>query len=437
MSWGMVAGAAVSVGGSMLSGGSGSAPKIKMYDTASDIGNVDYIKRGGGDREINLSLSGEQQGIYDTTQGLARGLLQGGAGAPTYQNAMYQGGQALPGAFQDAMANRPSYQPYSDYLSQMGRGVANPYLNMSQAGMFGGNQMMAGLLSGRAPGLGNAQEMYRYGRDRLNNDYNSVYQDRLGLLREQAAPFEERAQNSFMNKLFSMGQLGADSTAGNRSTEAFARGLGQADTTRQLDAMNLSEALYGRDLAAGQNLMGQGTQGIMQAYGQGVNNISNLYGIAGTGAQGYGNTMGNMFDARTAYEALTNERAQRRMRNASEMFGFGQQGMYDAYAQANNLQNMGFGIYDQLQQQADLSSTAAGVGASNSAIPGSQWQQAAGGLLSGIGGGMMANPTGTSTTLRGMFAPALGGTVNTQGIGLSSGQLNSVGGLLDGLRLGG
>lgn len=56
----------------------------------------------------------------------------------------------------------------------------------------------------------------------------------LDLLRQQAQPFENRAMNDLQNRQFSMGQLGT--SGGGLQTEAFARGLGQADLQRQLDA---------------------------------------------------------------------------------------------------------------------------------------------------------------------------------------------------------
>jgi hypothetical protein len=74
------------------------------------------------------------------------------------------------------------------------------------------------------------------------------------MLREQAAPFEERAFSNLQNQLFSTGRLGT--SGGALQTEAFARGLGQADLSRQLasseegrrftqDALRRSEGLFG------------------------------------------------------------------------------------------------------------------------------------------------------------------------------------------------
>lgn len=59
-------------------------------------------------------------------------------------------------------------------------------------------------------------------------------QQTLDLLRQEAAPFEQRAYNANNQNLFNTGRLGT--TGGGIQTEAFARGLGQADLQRQLQA---------------------------------------------------------------------------------------------------------------------------------------------------------------------------------------------------------
>jgi len=56
----------------------------------------------------------------------------------------------------------------------------------------------------------------------------------LALLREQAQPFEDRAFSTHQDNQFMTGQRGT--SGGALQTEAFARGLGQADLSRQLAA---------------------------------------------------------------------------------------------------------------------------------------------------------------------------------------------------------
>ena len=67
-------------------------------------------------------------------------------------------------------------------------------------------------------------------------DPSVLGQQRLDILRQQAAPFEQRAFNNLQTNLFNTGRLGT--TGGGLQTEAFARGLGQADLGRQLAAQD-------------------------------------------------------------------------------------------------------------------------------------------------------------------------------------------------------
>lgn len=70
-------------------------------------------------------------------------------------------------------------------------------------------------------------------------DVSALTAEHLGLLREQAAPFEQRAFNSLQDNLFATGRMGT--TGGGIQTEAFARGLGQADLARQLAAFDVGQ----------------------------------------------------------------------------------------------------------------------------------------------------------------------------------------------------
>jgi hypothetical protein len=63
---------------------------------------------------------------------------------------------------------------------------------------------------------------------------DAVRERTLGLLREQARPEEERLSQAHTQGLFNRGQMGT--TGGAMQTEAFAKGLGQADLMRQLAA---------------------------------------------------------------------------------------------------------------------------------------------------------------------------------------------------------
>lgn len=78
----------------------------------------------------------------------------------------------------------------------------------------------------------------------------------LDLLRRQAQPFEQQAQNRLNNNLFMRGRLGTEDSATGEAFRSFSRGLAEADTQRQVAAMGLSDQLrtsaLGRSLNAAQ-----------------------------------------------------------------------------------------------------------------------------------------------------------------------------------------
>jgi hypothetical protein len=94
----------------------------------------------------------------------------------------------------------------------------------------------------------------------LNQTYDQAYGNTLNTLREQARPEEERAFAGLQDNLFATGRLG--STGGALQTEAFARGLGQADLSRQLAAGQEARLAQQNALGLGQGLFGVGAGGM-------------------------------------------------------------------------------------------------------------------------------------------------------------------------------
>lgn len=176
-----------------------------------------------------LGFLGEQ-GLRDaffTNQLANRGL------ADVMQNQ--QGANLLAqSALQDALAGPDAG------LSQMFGGFAG------QAGGAFGTGARRGLQAfDESLGLGNAQ-LARSGffGDEAAQGFDDLRSSTLATLREQAAPFESRALSDLQDQLFAQGRLG--STGGDRSFEAFARGLGQADLQRQLTAANEARQTRGQ-----------------------------------------------------------------------------------------------------------------------------------------------------------------------------------------------
>src|SRR5690606_26843836 len=126
-------------------------------------------------------------------------------------------------------APQVSAQTISPYMMgdapQISAQAINPYMlgDIPQVSA----QNTAGVdMSGLFSSAGNnpyALEQMQMGRNLMGNSYQDVANQQLALMRQQAAPHEERATNSLMQRLFNQGRMG--STGGGRDIEAFARGL--------------------------------------------------------------------------------------------------------------------------------------------------------------------------------------------------------------------
>lgn len=382
-------GAGASLAGGLLGGSD--APKPKMYDITTGLGTADWSKKRG----LNATLSPEQQAMADAYLQRAQGFLGGQTPTAGFQNWASGLGGMFPSLFQDALgASGVDPSALNAYTQNLG-GLAG----QMQGAFNGANLAGMNILGGAAPGTDMANAMFGAGQGLLGSSpqsYQDVYNQRLGLLREQAQPFEDRASNSFLSRQYAMGRMG--STGGGRDTEAFARGLSQADTTRQLDAMNLSEALYGRDLNAalsnrqiGAGLMGNGLQGLLSGFNSQTGAAQGLLGLGGNIGSLLGNLYGAGYGAQTGYNDMVNARAQQRMQNASTLFGFGNTLGQQDLANAGTMQGLNLNLYQALQQQGAMGTqmTGATMGAP---APTNTFQNAVGGLLSGFGQSVLANP---------------------------------------------
>ena len=163
----------------------------------------------------------------------------------------------------------------------------------------------------------------------------------LDLLRQQAAPFEDRAFTSLLDNQFATGRLG--STGGALQTEAFARGLGQADLSRQLaanqegrnfqqNALGLAAGFQGAGTGArtlGDNLLGN-------AFGR-FSGLSNLaldaegqrFGQQLSGQQNLFNQLGSLFTQQVGLAGTQRGFESQDLGNIMRLFSF-----------ANNLQNI-------------------------------------------------------------------------------------------------
>jgi hypothetical protein len=280
----------------------------------------------GGDASFDL---GGFQGQFDQL-GAASGF---GLGAGT-QNIDTSGL-----AFNEQLAN------------QLGTGAFGTAQGLQQGGfqqglqdsLFGGAQTFAGEAA---------------------QGFEGLRADTLANLRSQAQPFEERQFSNLQENLFGTGRLGT--TGGGIQTEAFARGLGQADLQRQLAATGEARATRGQAIQGAQGLSGAGA-GIAGLGDNLLNSAFSRFGqTAGLGAglneQQFGRTS-NLFQR--GLQGLGGQQSLQQM-----LLGFGQFGA-----------NLGA-----QRASTDISAAGGQANIANNLSGGSN--DVVGSFLSGIGGGL-------------------------------------------------
>ncbi len=389
-----LAGAALSIGGSLLGNKSErkaakrAAAETKPWDLNTNGGfNVDYDP---SNRSLNANMSPEQQAIYQQLGGNASGMLTGTYGP-------LQGYQQ----FSQDIGNYAVPQLFSNYL-----GASNNMPNGAfdfASGRFGGlgNMAMGGGMNalsqafgpGQNTSLSNAMFSRGLGMQDMNVDnYRDIANNQLGLMRDLAAPQEERASNALFQNLFSKGQL--NSEGGARNFEAFGEGLANADTARQLGAQQFAEGLYRGDqqfalnnAQLGQGLIGMGYQGQ-------TNDTSRQLGMGylGQGMLGQsGNFAQSGLNTAIGQSDMANSRAMQRLAAAQQQM-FGGQGLFDQnIAQGLNMLtargNMDTQLMNWLQTSSNVGS---GQGVAASALAnGLPTSNPFSGFLQGLGGGLL------------------------------------------------
>lgn len=262
------------------------ATKFNPYDVAvGGIGSATFDTQGN---LAGTQLDPETSQLIQLLRSGALGAVDSPEAQEAIANAFGFANQALPGA-QEGALNTTSFAPTTDQFAQ------------NQAQFQGGFLPLAGQQAARGG------DFTQRGLGLLGNSYGDVAQNQLNLMREYAQPFEERAYNSLQQRLFNQGRLG--STGGGRDVEAFARGLSQADTTRQLQAQQFAEGLRQNDQRVGLGLLNQG---------QGATNSAGA--LLGQGANV------NQAGASTQFQGIGNEnqRVRARLADAQAIFGFGQ-----------------------------------------------------------------------------------------------------------------
>jgi len=211
----------------------------------SDLGNINLT--AGNLDPVQLAIAQAAQGINLGQGGLNQaqlaGLGLGGQGAGAFDPSALQ---ALMGLSGNAVGS-----------------LFGDFQNASQ------NPFLAGL----------GQSLGQQGGDILSGmgGFDQAFDTTLGRLRESAQPFEDRAFRNLQQRQFSTGQMGT--SGGALQTEAFARGLGQADLQRQIQAGGEARAQQASDLGLGVGLLGAGS-GVQSLQDQLLGTAFNRFGQA-------------------------------------------------------------------------------------------------------------------------------------------------------------
>jgi hypothetical protein len=263
------------------------------------------------------------------------------------------------------------------------------------------NEMFANLLAGGSAGMagslmqngfqqGLQQQLFgQAGQMAGQTDFSALRDQTLDTLRQQAQPFEERAFSSLQDNLFSTGRLG--SSGGALQTEAFARGLGQADLQRQLSATGVAQQQQAQNA-----------------------NIANMFGGLGSNLAGLeSDLLGQAFQRFGATSGLANDLNQARFGRGQAMFGQGLAGLQGQQSIMDTLMGLGTFGANLGAQQANTNLGAAG-GAANVGLnmgPSGTDMQAA--FFSSLGSNLLQGSGGLNSLFSGLGGLFQGNQANT------------------------
>ena len=327
MAWASLGGAAIGGIGGMIGGNKASKDQKKAQGVAlSNAGQaftgIDVASSGGQ----GVKFQQEMETVPGTRGRVKRNNITGveidtGDLEGTRQNLtgmLDQQSQNL-GMDQNTMALLQNYQNAGQQFGDAGLGQLGQLQQggMNAYGMAQGQLGQAGQFSSQLQ----QQAMDMFGGLQGTADARSA--QALGLMRDAAAPGEERAFSGLQDQQFLRGQTGT--SGGGLQTEAFAKGLAEADTSRQLAAMGEGRAAANQQLNQAMGLMGQ-SDGMM-------GNAMNRFGQMTQMNQGMGQDRFNR----------TSDLANRNFQRAGQMFQMSPQAMQQQMMQ-QQLGTMGMGM---------------------------------------------------------------------------------------------
>lgn len=204
--------------------------RIGRYTIQSDINNAQL---GLGELDpLRQMLMGAMPGVAASfgTQGTGQAMLD------QVGDLAMGGGQGIQ-AGQDMIAGMSPFTgtAFGQAFGNLQDAQANPFQQDAMQGFLGSGQALI---------------------DRAGQGYDQAYNDTLGLLRESARPGEELAGANFLQRMFDTG--GRSTSGGALQQQQFTQGLAQADTNRQLQALQEARNRQNQDLNVGQSIYGTG-----------------------------------------------------------------------------------------------------------------------------------------------------------------------------------
>ena len=196
-------------------------------------------------------------------------------------------------------------------------------------------------------------------------DFSTLRDENLELMRQLASPFEARAFQGMKESQFGMGQLG--SSGGALQTEAFARGLGEADLKRQLSSIGLARDQQQQNAQIAQMFGGLG---------------ANLAGLES-------DLIGQAFQRFGATTGLTADLNQARFGRGQDIFNLGGMGLSGQNDIMNMLLALGTFGANLGATRANIDLGAAGGAANAVQNLGPSGADIRAGFLTSLGGSMM------------------------------------------------
>jgi hypothetical protein len=412
------AGLAGSLGGAAMTSSSqraqaeaaAQAASFQPYNLLFGGNNVQFSPTDGSALLLNPTLD-NLQGLFNTS------ALQG----MTPEGQAATGVDQLAGLQNFAASNMLGAQTgaSSDYDTALANILGGS--NNLQAAMLGLNTDAMNILNqtnamAGMPGVGadTANFAINQGQGFLGADSQSVIDQTLQQLRDQARPYEERAVDSAVQDLYSRGVLGGTQT--DRTMGELALSQETADIQRQLAAEQAGLTRFNANQQAGQGLLFGGLNGLLAGSDQ-QRQLASLFANTGLNAIS-GNTgrTQDIFNALSAAEGQRINRGQTRLSNLQGLFNFGQGGSANNLNQSIAALNSILGINTDMRSSIGLGGNiggqqaAAGANVANAIM--SQGDSAVGAGLLGLGNSVLnqgldnlfnppASPTTTGDTTGG------------------------------------